>query len=227
MSIRKRPAQGLRRSHGRRAPPPRNSAPLRTAGPAARSASRARSAGLVGLVMATIMVAVGAYTVSSRVAAERQELAGMARKNQALGRQVAALQTELRVRMRLPQLQRWNDEVMRMQPAAARQILASPVELALFAAAAPSPMEMAPRAVVMPEAAPKPLLRAMPGPSAPALPEAARAPDPRPAIPAPEPATAPRAPALVLASVEAVLDAAPPDPAPAPALAVPADTSQP
>lgn len=210
MNVRKVTA-GKRRAPGRRrAPAPA----LTSVRPAARSASRTRSAGLVGLVLATILVAVGGYTVSSRVAAERQELAGLERNNRALARQVAALETELRVRMRLPQLQRWNDEVMRLQPASASQILGSSVELALFAAPTPPPMQVAPRLAAMEVPAAGPPLRALPRPSAPAPPAprlaVASAPSPLPPAPAPAPAAPePAPPGLVLASVEAVLDAAP------------------
>jgi hypothetical protein len=191
---------------------------------------------MVALVMGTILVAVGGYTISSRVAAERQELAGLARTNAALSREVDALQTEWRVRMRLPQLQKWNDGVMRMQPASASQILASPVELAVFAAAPAASMQVAPRLASLNEQPATPPLRAMPPPSAPAASAAmARAgtggaipPAPAPSRPIVEPTPPP--PGLVLASVEAVLEAAPRDPAPVlalPAGAAAADSGQP
>ncbi len=106
--------------------------------PVARDASRQRSAGLFAGVLATLAVSVLAYAVSTRVAAERREVERLARANAALSVELLALEDELAVRTRLPQLQRWNDEVLFLAPVAAHQILKSPAELGLYAAAGPS-----------------------------------------------------------------------------------------
>lgn len=232
MGVMHKSSAGRRAAVRRARPAPRAVAP--PVRPAQRTASRTRSAGIVALVMGTILVAIGGYTISSRVAAERQELAGIARTNAALSREVEALQTEWRVRMRLPQLQKWNDGVMRMQPASASQLLSSPVELAIFAAAPAATMQVAPRLASLNGQPALPPLRAMPLPSVPGASRAmAKAETPGmipPALP-PTPSTLPPTPpGLVLASVEAVLEAAPRDPAPVralPAGAVAADSSLP
>ncbi|WP_448586513.1 hypothetical protein [Thermaurantiacus sp.] len=172
--------------------------------PVARDASRQRSAGLFAGVLATLAVSVLAYAVSTRVAAERREVERLARANAALSVELLALEDELAVRTRLPQLQRWNDEVLFLAPVAAHQILKSPAELGLYAAAAPPPMAVAPLRVAQPE-----------GPAA--------AP---PAPPAPaddRPPAAPPAPALVLAAADAgsllpgLPESLPRPPVPAPA----------
>lgn len=197
-----KPALFSRRS---RPPAPPRAAPL------ARNASRQDSSGAALAILATLAVSLGAYSISTRVGAERREVARLAQANAALAEETRALEAELGVRMRLPQLQRWNDEVLRLQPVAASQLLKRPVDLALFAQPTPPPMDMAPRLVALPPPGPVPgqPLTALP----PAAPPAAVATPPA-AVAAPPPGAAPAAPApaLILASVEAALEAsAPPE----------------
>ncbi|MCS6986911.1 MAG: hypothetical protein NZM40_05695 [Sphingomonadaceae bacterium] len=98
-------------------------------------------------MLATVLVALAGYSVSAAVSAERRAVERLARENADLARQVTALRVELAIRMRLPQLQRWNDEVLRLAPADARQFLVRPAELALYALPPPEPLGPAPRPV--------------------------------------------------------------------------------
>jgi hypothetical protein len=166
-----------------------------------RDNGRKRSGALVGMILATLLVALGSYSLSARVAAEAKAAEGLGRSNAALARQVDALSDELRVRMRLPQLQRWNDVGFRMNPVSARQFLKTPVELGLYAPGSAPQMDRAPILVSAP--APPPALA--PAPDAGASPPS----------PAAIPPTPP--PGLLLA-------AAPAEATPAPALAPVADT---
>jgi hypothetical protein len=52
-----------------------------------------------------------------------------------------ALDAELRVRMRMPQLQRWNDSVLGLVPISATQYLANPVQLASYGTAPAAPQQ--------------------------------------------------------------------------------------
>ncbi|WP_448582098.1 hypothetical protein [Thermaurantiacus sp.] len=144
-------------------------------------------------VMVTLLVSIGSYVVSARVSAERREMEWLAQGNRALLHQIRTLDQELRVRMRLPQLQSWNDSTLRMQPATARQLLGGTAELALYALEKP-----APTGPVLVAAEQEPPLRL------PALPM----PSPQPGEESLE-ASAPTAAAagLILASLSAVLDA--------------------
>jgi hypothetical protein len=195
----------------------RRSAPLETApraAPLARDSSRRDSSGTVLAIMVTMGVCVAAYSISTRVAAERHQLAELARENARLTEETLALEAELRVRMRLPQLQRWNDEILRLQPVAASQLLRKPVDVLVYANAAPKQMAATPRLVSAPFPAisnPDTPLLAGPAPAAPApglapAPAPVPGPDPLPAVPQP-PAVAPPPPAVILAPVEAALEA--------------------
>ncbi len=171
--------------------------------PAPRTAGRRRSLGAVLTVLVTLAVAIGSYTVSARVSAERQAAEELASANAALARQVHALGQELRVRMRLPQLQSWNETTFRMQPASARQLLGGTAELAVYAIVRPQ----TPAPVLVAADAPLPTpLPALPRLAVETAPTPAPAPAPLQAAPAP-PAARP-APGLVLASVGAIIDAA-------------------
>lgn len=186
-----------RRGKPRRRAPERARAFALAAPP--RDAGKRRSSLPILSFALTVAVAVAGYSISARVATERREVARLAAGNAALEAEIATLSDELRVRMRLPQLQRWNDEVLRMQPASARQILGSATELAVYATAPP---EALPAPLLVGERAPAEP-RAMP----PAAPPPARAPELLPAPPMPVVREVPR-PGLVLASVEQVIDTA-------------------
>jgi hypothetical protein len=149
-----------------------------------RDNGRRPAAGLIALVLATLVIALGSYGLSARVASEAKEAEALARTNAALSRKVDTLSDELRVRMRLPQLQRWNDTGFRMNPVSAVQFLKTPVELGLYASGQLPQMDRAP------------ILVAAPGTAAPPAPAAA---PPARAAPPPVPQALPP-PGLVLAA---------------------------
>ena len=90
-------------------------------------------AGSALMLVATTAVIVGSYTVNLKVSSERSEVENLKRGLVADARQIRDLQAELRTRARLPQMQRWNDEVLQMSAPVAGQYLRSPVQLAGFA----------------------------------------------------------------------------------------------
>ena len=112
----------------------------------AKSAGRRTWAATAWLVAGTIAVAVTSYSLSLKVAAERRDVEKLARQNSALESDLKALDAELRVRMRMPQLQRWNDSVLGMVPISASQYLANPVLLANYGDAIETAAPAAPRA---------------------------------------------------------------------------------
>ena len=94
------------------------------------------------LVAGTLAVALGSYSISVKVAAERRAVDKLADANRQLESDMKSLQAELRVRMRMPQLQRWNDETFGLTPISAHQYLDSPENLASYGdelPAAPAP----------------------------------------------------------------------------------------
>ena len=96
------------------------------------SAARRNWASTAWLVAGTIVVAVTSYSLSLKVANERREMEKLSRQNVALESELKALDAELRVRMRMPQLQRWNDGVLGLVPISATQYLDSPVRLTSY-----------------------------------------------------------------------------------------------
>jgi hypothetical protein len=84
------------------------------------------------LVAGTLTVALTSYSLSLKVSGERRATEQLARQNRALEADLKALDAELRVRMRMPQLQRWNDEVLGLVPISATQYLADPLHLASY-----------------------------------------------------------------------------------------------
>lgn len=106
-------------------------------------------AGSALMLVVTTAVIVGSYTVNLKVSAERSEVESLKRSLVADSRQIRDLQAELRTRARLPQMQRWNDEVLLMSAPVAGQYLRSPVQLASFAVPDAAP-EAAPDAVATP-----------------------------------------------------------------------------
>jgi hypothetical protein len=101
-------------------------------GGAARNAGRRGWASTAMLVAGTLAVALTSYSLSLKVAGERRETERLARQNRALEDDLKALDAELRVRMRMPQLQRWNDDVLGLVPISATQYLTSPLHLANY-----------------------------------------------------------------------------------------------
>jgi hypothetical protein len=113
---------------GADAPPERHRAITRSAGRRAWASS-------LWLVAGTVAIAVTSYSLSLKVAAERRAVERLARTNVALTSDLKALEAELRVRMRMPQLQRWNDSVLGLVPISASQYLSRPVQLAAYGTA--------------------------------------------------------------------------------------------
>lgn len=117
------------------------------------------------LVAATVAVGVLSYSLSMQVATERRQTEKLARTNAELAATLKSLDAELRVRMRLPQLQRWNDEVLGLMPINATQYLNDPLQLAAYATAAPvAPPPRVQYAVR--DLAPRPRLVSAPAPAA-------------------------------------------------------------
>ncbi len=101
-----------------------------------------KSAALVAAAMASAM---GCYAISLRASSER---AAIDAGRQRIARDTAdirLLQAELRTRARLPELQRWNEQVLALASPRAEQLLANPVMLASYAAlpAVHAPVEVA------------------------------------------------------------------------------------
>lgn len=103
-----------------------------TGGSARWTSARRNWASTAWLVAGTIVVAVTSYSLSLKVANERREMEKVARQNVSLENELKALDAELRVRMRMPQLQRWNDSVLGLVPISATQYLDSPVRLTSY-----------------------------------------------------------------------------------------------
>ena len=112
------------------------------------TAARRTWAATAWLVAATIAMAVLGYSLSLQVANERQETEQLARQNRSLEADLKALDAELRVRMRMPQLQSWNDRVLGLVPISASQYLDSPLRLADYGRAGEAPMQATPRYAV-------------------------------------------------------------------------------
>lgn len=100
-----------------------------------RSAGRRRWGSTVLMVAASLAIAVVSYSLSIKVSGERAEVDRIARENVALVEDLKSLEAELRVRMRLPELQRWNDDVLGLMPIKAQQYLDNPVQLAAYGTA--------------------------------------------------------------------------------------------
>ena len=116
-----------------------------------------QTASLIAAALASVM---GCYTVSIRASSER---AAVITANQQIASDVAEmrlLRAELRTRSRLPELQRWNEQVLALAPPRAEQLIANPVMLANYAAPSTSAAAVATvNAVVRDAAAPAPILR--------------------------------------------------------------------
>ena len=156
-------------------------------------------AGSALMLLVTTAVIVGSYTVNLKVSAERTQVERLKRSLVTDARGIRDLQAELRTRARLPEMQRWNDNVLLMSAPAAGQYLRSPVQLAGFAVPTAPSNALPPvqRAVT----APVPV--AVPSLTAPIVRAAYRAmpatePEPKPMTVAYRPATRPAPPPLVI-----------------------------
>jgi hypothetical protein len=129
------------------------------------------------LVAGTLAVAVTGYSLSVAVSDERREVRRLEARNAELSDLNRALEAELRVRMRLPQLQSWNDGILGLLPITAEQHVASPHVLARFAMPAAGAQTQPTLALMTREAAPQPQPRLVsaPAPSDASPPRAPRA----------------------------------------------------
>lgn len=91
------------------------------------------------LIGAALVSAMGCYTISLKVSAERAAVERTRSGMTADLADIRLLQAELRTRARLPELQRWNEQVLALAPPRAEQFLGSPVMLASYAAVPAAP----------------------------------------------------------------------------------------
>lgn len=96
-------------------------------------------AGSALMLFVTIAAAVGSYTINLKVSGERAAVDALQRRIVADARDMRDLQAELRTRARLPEMQRWNDGVLKMSAPVAGQFLRSPLQLASFGVVAEAP----------------------------------------------------------------------------------------
>ena len=168
------------------------------------------------LIVGTLAVALGSFSLSLKVSSERRETDRLARQTSALESQLKALDTELKVRMRLPQLQQWNDDILGMVPISATQYLANPVQLANYGKALPGDapalpaVQFAVRDVPARPATAQPILVA--APATPSRPSAPLAVDPLLIIAAAQPAPQQAAMDDLLRQVELTFQASPANP---------------
>ena len=129
-------------------------------------------AGSALMVAITTIVGIGCYAASAHGAAQREAVEKMRRQLVSDTRVIRDLQAELRTRARLPQLERWNQDVLKMSAPAAGQFLRSPVHLASLVsppkpdtpeAGTPGPTLQYALAPATPEAAATPSLPSRPG----------------------------------------------------------------
>ena len=92
--------------------------------------ARLRSAALIAGVMSS---ALAFYMVSLRVSAERSAVQRLERQIAGNMLEIRHLQSELGTRERLPQLEKWNADVLALSAPKAGQYLNGAVELAAFA----------------------------------------------------------------------------------------------
>jgi hypothetical protein len=84
----------------------------------------------IAFMATALSVALGSYLVSARVAAERAAVEGLKGAIQADMEDMQGLEAELRIRSRLPQLERWNREVLALQAPQAGQFARDSLHLA-------------------------------------------------------------------------------------------------
>ena len=88
-----------------------------------------------GVALAMVL---GCYTISLKVSGERKAVDDLRTAIARDQRGIRTLQAELRTRGRLPELQRWNDEVLALAAPAAAQLVRDPVQLASFGTQTPA-----------------------------------------------------------------------------------------
>ncbi|MGL4541096.1 MAG: hypothetical protein ACRCUI_01135 [Polymorphobacter sp.] len=80
-----------------------------------------------------MLAALGCYTISLKVSSARADVDKLRAELVADSRDIRMLQSELRTRARLPELQRWNDAVLALSPPSAQQFVRDSVQLASYA----------------------------------------------------------------------------------------------
>jgi hypothetical protein len=93
---------------------------------------------------AALTIVLGCYTVSLKVSGERKAVDDLRNQIASDQRGIRTLQAELRTRSRLPELQRWNDEVLALAAPAAGQFVRDPVQLASYGVTAKPEPQAAP-----------------------------------------------------------------------------------
>lgn len=86
-------------------------------------------AGTFVLVLLTTLIGIGCYGAATHGAVRRTAVDTVRHQLVAEARIIRGLEVELRTRARLPQLERWNEQVLKMSAPAASQFMASPVQL--------------------------------------------------------------------------------------------------
>lgn len=89
-----------------------------------------RSMAMIGAALASVA---SCYLVSIRVAGERLAIVAVDHKMARDTADIRLLRAELRTRSRLPELQRWNTQVLALAAPRAEQMMSSPLMLASFA----------------------------------------------------------------------------------------------
>lgn len=132
-----------------------------------RSIGHSRAIGNGALIAVAMLAALGCYTISLKVSSERATVDRMRAQVVADAYDIRMLQSELRTRARLPELQRWNDSVLALSAPSAQQFVHDEVQLASYAPGnvkpvVPATSPVAPAAVAPAPAQPAPLLPATP-----------------------------------------------------------------
>lgn len=96
-------------------------------------------AGTFVLVLLTTLIGIGCYGAATHGAVQRTAVDTVRHQLVAEARTIRGLEAELRTRARLPQLERWNDQVLNMSAPVASQFMASPVQL-ISLVTPPAPM---------------------------------------------------------------------------------------
>jgi hypothetical protein len=125
------------------------------------SFGRTRFIGNGALIGVAMLAALGCYTISLKVSSERAAVDKLRAQVVADAHDIRMLQSEVRTRARLPELQRWNDTVLALSPPKVGQFLRDGVQLARYAPGAPhmatpAPVAPAPATVAPATAAPAP-----------------------------------------------------------------------
>ncbi len=109
------------------------------------------------LVTGALASIVACYTVALRASGERAAVGAAHARIAHDVAEMRLLRAELRTRSRLPELQRWNEQVLALAPPRAEQLMASPVMLASYAAQSTPPVTV--DTVVRDAPQPVPVLR--------------------------------------------------------------------